>query len=84
MKVNTLQVHNAYRVNVDLPRRPTTALTNQIRFLDVLHQPWSIKFTTLTKKNNTERSRNLDSATSVAQVIIAIPFFLCDDNLKVL
>ena len=30
MKVNTFQVHKVYRVNVDLPRRPTLALTNQI------------------------------------------------------
>ena len=40
MKVNTFQVHKAYRVvNVDLPRRPTPTLTNQIRYLGVLQQP---------------------------------------------
>ena len=39
MKVNTFQVDKAYRVNVDLPRRPTPALTNQIRYIGVLHQP---------------------------------------------
>ena len=43
-------------VDVDLPRRPTTALTNQIRDID--------------KKTNTERSRNLDSATTVAGVMM--------------
>ena len=32
--------------------------------LGVLGQPWPIKFTTLTKNNNTEQSRNLDSATT--------------------
>ena len=51
MKVNTFQVHKAYRVNVDLPRRPTPALTNQIHDIDK-------------KKNNTKRNRNLDSATT--------------------
>ena len=38
-------------------------------YLGVLHQPWPIKFTTLTKnRNNIERSQNLDSATTVARV----------------
>ena len=64
MKLNMFQVHKAYRVNVDLPRRPTPALTNQIRYLGVLQPSWPINFTTLTNKNNTERSRNLDSATT--------------------
>ena len=66
MKVNTFQVHKVYR---GLHRRPTTALTNQVRYLGVLYQPWPIKFTTLTNKNNIERSQNLDSATTVAQVL---------------
>ena len=55
MKVNTFQVHKVYRGNV--------------AYIGVLRQPWPIKFTTLTNKNNIERSQNLDSATTVAQVL---------------
>ena len=69
MKVK-FQVHKAYRVNVDLPRRP-------------IRQPWPIKFATSASytnpdqsnsrhwqknKNNTERRRNLDSATTSSRV----------------
>ena len=39
MKVNKFHVHKAFPVNVDLPRRPTPTLTNQIRYLGVLQQP---------------------------------------------
>ena len=49
----------------------TNVVGSMWSYIGVLRQPWPIKFTTLTNKNKnkTERSRNLDSATTVARVI---------------